>query len=60
LEYKQHYLQWLPMHDIAFIVAGALPGIWIGSHLMQSNSERLLHSLLSLPLAGAGLKLIAW
>jgi len=48
------------MHDIAFIVAGALPGIWIGSHLMQSNSERLLHSLLSLPLAGAGLKLIAW
>ena len=41
------------------LLAGSLPGIWIGSHLMSRTSERVIRSLLSALLAYAGLKLIA-
>ena len=41
------------------LLAGSIPGIWIGSHLMARTPERLIRSLLSMLLAYAGLKLIA-
>ena len=41
------------------LLAGSLPGIWIGSHVMTRNPERAIRSLLSVLLAYAGLKLIA-
>ncbi len=44
---------------LAKLLAGSLPGIWIGSHLMTRTPERLVRSLLSVLLAYAGLKLIA-
>jgi uncharacterized protein len=44
---------------LAKLLAGSLPGIWIGSRLMQRTPERVVRSLLSMLLAYAGLKLIA-
>lgn len=44
---------------LARLLAGSLPGIWLGSHLMQRTPERLVRSLLSMLLAYAGFKLIA-
>ncbi len=44
---------------LAALLAGSLPGIWIGSHLMHKTPERLIRSMLSVLLAYAGLKLIA-
>jgi hypothetical protein len=44
---------------LAKLLAGSLPGIWLGSRLMRHTPERLVRSLLSLLLAYAGLKLIA-
>ena len=44
---------------LAKLLAGSLPGIWVGSHLMQRTPERVIRSLLSLLLAYAGVKLIA-
>ncbi len=41
------------------LLAGSLPGIWIGSHLMTRTPERAIRSLLSVLLAYAGVKLIA-
>ena len=41
------------------LLAGSLPGIWIGSHVMTRIPERASRSLLSVLLAYAGLKLIA-
>jgi hypothetical protein len=41
------------------LLAGSLPGIWVGSHLTTKAPERLIRSLLSILLAYAGLKLIA-
>jgi uncharacterized membrane protein YfcA len=41
------------------LLAGSLPGIWVGSHLMSKTPERIIRSLLSVLLAYAGLKLIA-
>ncbi len=41
------------------LLAGSIPGIWIGSHLMTRTPERVIRSLLSMLLAYAGLKLIA-
>ena len=41
------------------LLAGSIPGIWIGSHLMARTPERLVRSLLSMLLAYAGMKLIA-
>jgi uncharacterized membrane protein YfcA len=43
---------------LAKLLAGSLPGIWIGSHLMFRIPERVIRSLLSVLLAYAGLKLI--
>lgn len=44
---------------LAKLLAGSIPGIWIGSHLMVRIPERAIRSLLSVLLAYAGLKLIA-
>ena len=41
------------------LLAGSLPGIWVGSHLMARIPERVIRSLLSVLLAYAGVKLIA-
>jgi uncharacterized membrane protein YfcA len=41
------------------LLAGSLPGIWLGSHLMHRINERVVRSALSVLLAWAGLKLIA-
>ena len=41
------------------LLAGSLPGIWLGSLLNRRTPERLVRSLLSLLLAYAGAKLIA-
>ena len=40
------------------LLAGSLPGIWLGSRLMQHTPERVVRSLLSMLLAYAGFKLI--
>jgi uncharacterized membrane protein YfcA len=42
------------------LLAGSLPGIWLGTRLMRHTPERLVRSLLSLLLAYAGTKLIAF
>ena len=44
---------------LAKLLAGSLPGIWIGSHLMTRTPERFIRSLLSVLLAYAGFRLIA-
>lgn len=44
---------------LALLLAGSLPGIWLGSHLIHRINERVVRSILSLLLAWAGLKLIA-
>jgi len=41
------------------LLAGSLPGIWLGTHLVHKTPERLIRSLLSVLLAYAGFKLIA-
>ncbi len=43
---------------LAKLLAGSIPGIWIGSHLLTRTPERIIRSLLSVLLAYAGLKLI--
>jgi hypothetical protein len=53
---------WLGSVDwslLALLLAGSLPGIWLGSHLMTRINERVVRSTLSLLLAWAGFKLIA-
>jgi uncharacterized membrane protein YfcA len=44
---------------LASLLAGSLPGIWVGSHLMFKTPERVIRGLLSILLAYAGVKLIA-
>ena len=41
------------------LLAGSLPGIWLGTRLMRHTPERVVRSLLSLLLAYAGTKLIS-
>jgi uncharacterized membrane protein YfcA len=41
------------------LLAGSLPGIWVGSHLMGRINERVIRSILSLLLGWAGVKLLA-
>jgi uncharacterized protein len=41
------------------LLAGSLPGIWVGAHLISRINERVVRSILSLLLAWAGVKLIA-
>ena len=43
---------------LAQLLAGSLPGIWIGSRLVTRAPERLIRSALSLLLAWAGAKLV--
>jgi uncharacterized membrane protein YfcA len=45
---------------LAQLLAGSLPGIWLGTRLMRHTPERLVRSILSLLLAYAGTKLIAF
>ena len=40
------------------LLAGSLPGIWLGSRLMHKTPERVIRSILSLLLAWAGSKLV--
>ena len=44
---------------LTLLLAGSLPGIWVGSHLMTKTPDRVIRSVLSLLLAYAGSKLIA-
>ena len=44
---------------LAKLLAGSLPGIWLGTRLTQYTPDRLVRSLLSALLAWAGLKLVA-
>jgi uncharacterized membrane protein YfcA len=44
---------------LAKLLAGSLPGIWLGSRLARRAPERLIRSLLSLLLAYAGVRLIS-
>ncbi len=44
---------------LTLLLAGSLPGIWLGTHLMHRINERVVRSALSVLLAWAGLKLIA-
>ena len=41
------------------LLAGSLPGIWLGSRLVRKAPDRLIRSLLSLLLAYAGVRLIS-
>jgi uncharacterized membrane protein YfcA len=43
---------------LAKLLAGSLPGIWLGSRLVRKAPERAIRSLLSLLLAYAGVRLI--
>ena len=43
---------------LAQLLAGSLPGIWLGSRLVTRTPERLIRSALSLLLAWAGAKLV--
>jgi uncharacterized membrane protein YfcA len=45
---------------LAKLLAGSLPGIWLGTRLMRHTPERLVRSLLSLLLAYAGTKLLVF
>jgi uncharacterized membrane protein YfcA len=45
---------------LGMLLAGSLPGIWVGTRLMRHTPERLVRSLLSLLLAYAGTKLITF
>ncbi len=44
---------------LAKLLAGSLPGIWLGTQLMRKTPERAIRSLLSVLLAYAGAKLIS-
>ena len=43
---------------LAKLLAGSLPGIWLGARLMHRTPERLVRAILSLLLAWAGTKLV--
>jgi uncharacterized protein len=43
---------------LALLLAGSLPGIWIGSRLVSRAPERFIRSVLSVLLAWAGAKLV--
>ncbi|MEO8249231.1 MAG: sulfite exporter TauE/SafE family protein [Burkholderiales bacterium] len=44
---------------LAKLLAGSLPGIWLGSQLVHKTPDRVIRSLLSLLLAYAGAKLVS-
>lgn len=43
---------------LGLLLAGSLPGIWLGSHMGGRTPERLVRTLLSMLLAYAGFKLV--
>jgi uncharacterized membrane protein YfcA len=43
---------------LSLLLAGSLPGIWVGSRLMHKTPERVIRSILSVLLAWAGSKLV--
>jgi uncharacterized membrane protein YfcA len=43
---------------LCMLLAGSLPGIWVGSRLTHKTPERVMRSILSLLLAWAGSKLV--
>ena len=43
---------------LSLLLAGSLPGIWVGSRLTHKTPERVIRSILSLLLAWAGSKLV--
>jgi uncharacterized membrane protein YfcA len=43
---------------LAKLLAGSLPGIWLGARLMHRTPERPVRAILSLLLAWAGTKLV--
>jgi hypothetical protein len=43
---------------LTLLLAGSLPGIWLGSRLMHKTPERVIRSILSVLLAWAGSKLV--
>ena len=43
---------------LGLLLAGSLPGIWLGSRLMHKTPERVIRSILSVLLAWAGGKLV--
>jgi uncharacterized membrane protein YfcA len=43
---------------LSLLLAGSLPGIWIGSRLVHKTPERFIRSVLSVLLAWAGSKLV--
>ena len=43
---------------LSWLLAGSLPGIWIGSRLVHKAPERFIRSVLSVLLAWAGSKLV--
>jgi len=43
---------------LGLLLAGSLPGIWLGSRLVARTPERLIRSVLSVLLAWAGAKLV--
>ena len=45
---------------LAKLLAGSLPGIWLGTLLVKRTPDRVIRSLLSVLLAYAGVKLIAF
>lgn len=45
-------------HLLALLLAGSLPGIWLGAQLVTRAPERVIRSILSVLLAWAGTKLI--
>ena len=45
---------------LGYLLTGSLPGIWLGTRLMRHTPERVVRSLLSVLLAYAGLKLMAF
>ena len=45
-------------HMLVYLLAGSLPGIWLGSQLVHKAPERLIRSVISVLLAWAGSKLV--
>ena len=43
---------------LAKLLAGSLPGIWLGARLITRTPERLIRGVLSVLLAWAGTKLV--
>jgi uncharacterized membrane protein YfcA len=44
---------------LAWLLAGSLPGVWLGSHLSARAPERLLRNLIALVLLGVGARILA-